>query len=101
MKSQENMNQLSQKIHYRQIGKEGIRYTEEVESSKKVAQKNQRPTCINVVRQVIHQTNVGAMGKKNSMKIGTIAISMVIEVMNAKRNLNLKSNVTKILEAWA
>ena len=30
------------------------------------------------------------------MKYATIAISMVIELMNAKRNLNLKANVTNV-----
>ena len=45
MKSQEDMNQLNEKNLYRQKGKEGIRYKEEGKSSKKGAQKNQRPTC--------------------------------------------------------
>ena len=39
------MNQLNEKTHYRQKGKVGIGYTEEGESSKQGAQKNQRPTC--------------------------------------------------------
>ena len=39
------MNQLNEKIHYRQKEKIGIGYTEESESFKKGAQKNQRPTC--------------------------------------------------------
>ena len=43
---------------------------------------------------VIHQTNGGAIGKLNSMENATIVISMVIELMNAKRNLSLKENVT-------
>ena len=55
--------------------------------------------AVTMVRQVIHQKNVGKMGKQNSMENVTIAISIVIELMNAKRNLNLKSNVTKVLEA--
>ena len=45
MRSQEDMNQLNEKIHYRQKGKAWIGYTEEGESSKQGAQKNQRPTC--------------------------------------------------------
>ena len=45
MKSQANMDQLNEQIQYRQKGKVGIRYIEEGESSKKGAQKNQRPTC--------------------------------------------------------
>ena len=45
-------------------------------------------------KQVIHQTNVGAMGKQYSMESATIAINMVIRLMYAKRNLNLKENVT-------
>ena len=36
------------------------------------------------------------MGKKNSMESATIAINMVIELMNAKRDLNLKANVTNV-----
>ena len=47
-----------------------------------------------VVRYVIHQTNVGAMGKQNSMENDTIVIGMFTELMNAKRNLCLKANVT-------
>ena len=49
-----------------------------------------------MVRYVIHKTNVGAMGKKNSMENATIKISMVIGLMNAKRNLSLKENVTNV-----
>ena len=45
VKFQANMNQLNEKSHYRQKGKAGIGYIEEGESSKKGAQKNQRPTC--------------------------------------------------------
>ena len=45
MKSQAAMDQLSEKNQYRQKGKAGIGYTEEGESSKQGAQKNQRPTC--------------------------------------------------------
>ena len=36
------------------------------------------------------------MGKKNSMEGVTIAISMVIRLMNAKRNLSLKEDVTNV-----
>ena len=50
--------------------------------------------AVTVVRLDIHQTNVGAMGKKNSMESATITASMVIRLMNVKRNLNLKANVT-------
>ena len=48
---------------------------------------------VTVVILAIHQTNVGAMGKLNSNENVTIAISMVMELMNAKRNLNLKENI--------
>ena len=44
MKSQAYMNQLNEEIQYKQKGKVGIGYTKEGESSKKGAQKNQRPT---------------------------------------------------------
>ena len=36
------------------------------------------------------------MQKKNSMESTTIVISMVIRLMNAKRNLSLKENVTNV-----
>jgi len=36
------------------------------------------------------------MGKKNSMKNATIAIIMVIRLMNAKRTQDLKENVTNV-----
>ena len=45
MKSQENMNQLNEKSHYKQNGKARIGYTKEGESSKQGSQKNQRSTC--------------------------------------------------------
>ena len=45
MKYQANMDQLNEQNYYRQKGKAGIGYTWEDESSKKGAQKNQRPTC--------------------------------------------------------
>lgn len=45
MKSQEDMNQLSEQSQYRQKGKARIGYTEEAESSKQGAKKNQKPTC--------------------------------------------------------
>ena len=44
MKSQAYMNQLNEKSQYRQKGNTWIGYIEEGESSKKGAQKNQRPT---------------------------------------------------------
>ena len=44
MKYQVDMNQLNEKIQYRQKGKVGIGYTEEGESSKQRDRKNQRPT---------------------------------------------------------
>ena len=44
MKSQEDINQLNDKSHYRKKGKVGIGYIEEGESSKQGTQKNQRPT---------------------------------------------------------
>ena len=49
--------------------------------------------AITVVRYIIHQTNVGAMGKQNSMENATIVISMIIEKMSSKRNPRLKENV--------
>ena len=51
---------------------------------------------VTMVSWVIHQTNGGVRVKKNSMESVTILISMVIELMNAKRNLNLKANVTNV-----
>ena len=45
-------------------------------------------------RLVTHQTNVGAMEKKNSMVSVTTAINMVTKLMNARRNQNLKVNAT-------
>ena len=54
------------------------------------------PLAIIVVRYVIHQTNVGAMGKENSMESATIEINMVIWLMNAKRNQDFKENVTNV-----
>ena len=45
MKSQVDMNQLNEQSHYRQTRKARIGCIEESESSKKGAQKNQRPTC--------------------------------------------------------
>ena len=49
---------------------------------------------VTVVRKVIHQMDIGAMGKQNSMENARTTINMVIEKMNAKRNLSLKENVT-------
>ena len=45
-------------------------------------------------RLVTHKTNVGAMEKKSSMESVTSAINMVTKLTNARRNLNLKVNVT-------
>ena len=87
MKSQVDMDQLNEKNHHRQKGKAGIGYIKEGESSK---------LAITVVRQVLHQKNVGAMGKKNSMENSTITINMVIRLMNARRNQSLKGNVTTV-----
>ena len=36
------------------------------------------------------------MGKQNSMESATIEASMVIRLMNAKKNLSLKENVTNV-----
>ena len=36
------------------------------------------------------------MGKKNLIESATIATSMVIRLMNAKRNHDLKENVTNV-----
>ena len=100
MKSQEDMNQLNKKIQYWQKGKEGIGYIEEGESSKKGAQKNQRATC-NHYGKLGHTSNkCWSNGKAKSMKNATIVISMVIELMNAKRNLNLKENVKTKQILW-
>ena len=51
---------------------------------------------VTVVRQDMHQINVGAMGKLNSMENATIAISIDIELMNAKRKLSLRENATNV-----
>ena len=47
-------------------------------------------------RLVIHQTNDGAMEKKNSMESDTTATNMDTKKMNARRNQNLKVNVTNV-----
>ena len=47
-----------------------------------------------MISQVTHQKNVGVMLKLNSIENVTISISMVIELINVKRNQNLKANVT-------
>jgi hypothetical protein len=59
MKYQENLSQLNEKSQYRQKGKVGIGYIEEGESSKKGAQKNQRPTYN-------HCGKIGHTSKKHS-----------------------------------
>ena len=61
-------------------------HKEENESSKQGVQKNQDLLAIIVVRQVILQTNGGEMEKVNSMENVTTLISMIIKLMNAKRN---------------
>ena len=96
MKSQADMNQLNEKNLYREKGKVGIGYKEEGESSNKDLKRLKNLLEITVVRQVIHQTNVGAMGRQNSMETTIIAISMVIGLMNAKRNQDLKKNATNV-----
>ena len=50
--------------------------------------------AIIVERLVTHQTNVGAMEKQNSMESATTTTNMVTKLMNARRNQNLKVNVT-------
>ena len=50
--------------------------------------------AIIVERLVTHQTNVGAMEKENSMESVTTATNMDTKPMNARRNQNLKVNVT-------
>ena len=50
--------------------------------------------AIIVERLVTHQTNVGAMERKNSMESATTATNMDTKLMNARRNQNLKENVT-------
>ena len=51
--------------------------------------------AIIVERLVTHQTNAGAMENKISMESVTTTINMVTTQMNARRNQNLKVNVTK------
>ena len=48
--------------------------------------------AIIVVSYVIHQIDVGAMEKQNSMENAAIVISMVIGKMSAKRNPSLKES---------
>ena len=50
--------------------------------------------AIIVERLVTHQTNARAMEKENSMESVTIATNMDTKPMNARRNQNLKVNVT-------
>ena len=50
--------------------------------------------AIIVERLVTHQTNAGAMEKKNSMESVTTATNMDTKLMNARRNQNLKVSVT-------
>ena len=51
---------------------------------------------VTMVRYAIHQTNVRAMENVNSIVSATIAISMVIGKIDAKRNLSLKANVIHV-----
>ena len=60
----------------------------------RVLKRIRNPFAITLAREVTHQTNVGAMERKNSMENATIVVSMVIKLMNARRNQNLKANVT-------
>ena len=56
MKYQEDMNQLNEKKLHIKKGNVGIGYKEEGESSKKGAQKNQRPT-FNHYGKIVHTSN--------------------------------------------
>ena len=47
-----------------------------------------------VERLVTHLTNDGTMEKENSMENATTATNMDTKLMNARRNQNLKVNVT-------
>ena len=96
MKSQVDMNHLNEESQYRQKGKVGIGFTKEGESSSKELKRIKDLLVVTVIKQGINQTNVGAMGKKNSMESATIAIIMVIGLMIANRNLSLKANVTNV-----
>ena len=49
-----------------------------------------------VERLVTHQINDGTMEKQNSMESVITAINMVTKLMNARRNQNLKVNVTDV-----
>ncbi|GLJ28720.1 hypothetical protein SUGI_0566050 [Cryptomeria japonica] len=60
----------------------------------KVAKEIKDLHAITVVRQVTHQTNVGAMERQDSKANATTVISMVTRLVNARRNKNLKANVT-------
>ena len=90
MKSQVDMNQLNEKGQYKQKGKVRIGYTKEGELSKKGSQKNKRLTCIHCGMLSHISNKCWSNGKKNSMESVTIAISMVIEIANARINLILK-----------
>ena len=52
--------------------------------------------AITVGRLTTHQTNVGAMEKKNSIGSVTTIISMVTKPLIARRIQNLKVNVTYV-----
>ena len=96
MKSQVDMNQLNEQNLYRKKKKQELDTKKNMNLLNKVLKRIKDLLAIIVVRQVIHQTNVGAMVKKNSMESVTIAINMVIEQQNARRNLSLKVNVTNV-----
>ena len=96
MKSQVDMNQLNAQNLHRKKRKVGIGYTEEDESTNKELKRIKDLLAIIVVRQFIHKINVGAMGKENLMESATIAIKMVIRLMNGKRNQDLKEKVTSV-----
>ena len=88
MKSQIDMDQLNQQSEQNFTGK---RVRQDLDTKKKVKPPNKvlkgikDLLVITVVRQVIHQINVGVMERKNSMENATIAVSMVIRLMNAKK----------------
>lgn len=94
MKYQEDVNQLNEKNIYRKKGKQELNTKKKVNLQNKELKGIKDPLAIVVVRQGIHRTNLGAMEKENSMENATIGIIMVIWLMSAKRNQNLKANIT-------
>ena len=97
MKSQANMNQLNDQSLSRKKLKHELDIQKKVNHPNKDLKRIKDLLAITMVRQVTHQTSVGAMGKKNSMENATIAINMVIRLMNAKRNQDSKANVTNVI----